>query len=245
LVYETEEYQGYTIEIHPDETPSSPREDDNLTTMVCFHTKYDLGDKHDYRSEDYSGWQEVHDAIVKNEKPLIIYPLYLYDHSGITIRISETGGNPFSGIDYGGWDSGMVGFVYVTRERMEELGAPEESIDKQLRAEVDEYDQYLLGDIWGYVIKGPRRKCNLGHTHRETEESCWGFYGMKAAYEEARSQIDAMVRVNHEPAPDTFTLIEAKCQTVIEDDTATTKEKELATELMKILKGGGANGPPS
>lgn len=48
---ETIEYKGYEIEIHYDHDPMNPRtEFDELGTMVCFHSRYDLGDKHDYRN---------------------------------------------------------------------------------------------------------------------------------------------------------------------------------------------------
>ncbi len=42
---ETMDYKGTTIEIHRDEFGYSPREDDNLGTMVCFHRRYVLGDE--------------------------------------------------------------------------------------------------------------------------------------------------------------------------------------------------------
>jgi len=36
------------------------------------------------------------------------------------------------------------------------------------------YDQYLQGDVWGFVIKNRCDKCGQ---EDETEDSCWGFYG--------------------------------------------------------------------
>jgi len=73
---------------------------------------------------------------------ICILPLYLYDHSGITMRTS-----PFSCQ----WDSGQVGFIYCTKERCDELGADFSKAEDCLRAEVEEYDQYLTGDVYGYV----------------------------------------------------------------------------------------------
>ncbi len=58
----------YLIEIFPDYEPESPREWCNLGKMICFHKRYDLGDKHDYDHNDYSGWDEMEKAIIKNEK---------------------------------------------------------------------------------------------------------------------------------------------------------------------------------
>ena len=37
-----------TFDISPDEMADSPRSWDNLGTMVCWHRRYQLGDKHTY-----------------------------------------------------------------------------------------------------------------------------------------------------------------------------------------------------
>ena len=100
---------GKTLEIVQDNNPDSPREWDNMGTMICFHGRYNLGDKHNYDHRDYSGWEEMETAIIKNESPAVILPLYLYDHSGITISTS-----PFSC----GWDSGQIGFIFVSKEKL-------------------------------------------------------------------------------------------------------------------------------
>lgn len=45
----TEYYKGYKIEIcYDDLAPDSPRDWCNLGTMVCWHGRYSMGDKHDY-----------------------------------------------------------------------------------------------------------------------------------------------------------------------------------------------------
>ena len=81
---------GRTVEIHFDESPMNPRTDfDNATTMICFHKKYSLGDKHDYNSSDFNSWDELETRIVHDHKPTIILPLYMLDHSGITISTTD------------------------------------------------------------------------------------------------------------------------------------------------------------
>jgi hypothetical protein len=42
--------EGYRLDVMYDELMESPREQDNLGTMVCFHDRYTLGDKHEYKS---------------------------------------------------------------------------------------------------------------------------------------------------------------------------------------------------
>jgi len=171
-------HKDRTIEIYQDEDPQNPRNDDcqdNVETMVCFHNRYNLGDKHDYRSEDYSGWDEMEAAIRKEHNPVVLLPLYLYDHSGITISTTQ-----FSCP----WDSMRVGFVFLSRKAtMKNWGKKrvsqkmKEMAEKMVKSSVEEYDQYLRGDVYGYVIKDK---------DGEKIDSCWGFYGLEYAIESAR-----------------------------------------------------------
>lgn len=170
----------YKIKVLQDESPSSPRENDNLGTMVCFHGRYDLGDKHDYRHKDYSGWAEMKRAIEKRENVGVILPLYLYDHSGITMNTT--------GFDCP-WDSGQVGFIFISKEKMlKEYGGKictkqlKERVKQYLVAEVETYDQYLTGDVYGYEIWKLGKKSGK---EKKMIDSCWGFYGEDYCMKEA------------------------------------------------------------
>lgn len=184
--------ERFTAEIFQDDDPMNPREDwDNAGTMVCFHRRYNLGDKHDYKEPrrflealafeldpesmndpeasgdpfDYAEDKTNNELLEIIGKHATILPLYLYDHSGITI---STG--PFSCP----WDSGQVGWIYITNDKMKKEGfdCPAEEV---LNNEVKSYDQYLRGDVYGYVIED----------EDENElDSCWGFFGMEDITEE-------------------------------------------------------------
>lgn len=41
---------GYNLQVFRDEYAENPCEWDNLGKMVCWHRRYNLGDKHDYES---------------------------------------------------------------------------------------------------------------------------------------------------------------------------------------------------
>lgn len=170
----------YRIDIIPDDAADveDPRNWDNLGTMICFHSRYRLGDKHNF------GDPEEAREFLKNKKTRhIVLPLYLYDHGGITMN--TTG---FSCP----WDSGQVGWIYVTREKVrEEYGCKRVSkkmvkrIKGYLRNEVETYDQYLTGDVYGYRI-----------TNEETDEevdSCWGFFGDDDCMKEAESVVKRLI----------------------------------------------------
>ena len=93
--------------IYIDEYADSPREWDNLGKMICFHKRYNLGDKHTESSKDFDSFEELRDYLIKEKNAIVILPLFLFDHSGITISTSAFNNR---------WDFGQVGFIYATKE---------------------------------------------------------------------------------------------------------------------------------
>lgn len=137
--------------------PQNPRAEwDNLATMVCAHRRYDLGDvQADRVSLDLvpSGAEYLR--------------LYLLDHGGITISTE-----PFKSH----WDSGHIGYIYVRKEDIKnELEGSRERALEVMRGEVSVYDEYLQGNVWGYVIKEVCECC--GQTTDNVIDSCYGFFG--------------------------------------------------------------------
>jgi hypothetical protein len=142
----TEEYKGYTIKIIPDEFPESPREWDNLGKMFCSHKRYNFGDEQ-FNSSQFNGWDEVESYLYKEQNACIVLPLYVYDHSGLSMRTFVHG-------YHSSWDCGQVGFIYVTKEDVyKEYSCKRissKTLDKVknvLESEVKTYSQYLQGDI--------------------------------------------------------------------------------------------------
>ena len=191
MEYETREYKGYTIKIESVDYPPNPREDwDNLGHMVCWHRRYDLGDKHNFDSpEDFQEY-------IKNNK-CVVLPLFLYDHSGITMSTRS-----FSCP----WDSGQVGYIYLTyKEIRKEMARPKnkngqlnpdlktikhitkkdiERAKALLESEVKVYDSYLRGEVFGWVIS---------NEIEDHIDSCWGYYGtgeIEHMVSEAKNAID-------------------------------------------------------
>jgi len=134
-------YKNYIIEVHENIHDYDPRGDDNLGTMICFHNKYNLGDLHKLKSTDFNGWKELESYIKRTLRGFVIIPLYLYDHSGITMNT-----NGFSCT----WDSGQVGYIYTTIEKIQNIynikrisKKFKETIREYLIDEVKEYDDFL------------------------------------------------------------------------------------------------------
>ena len=138
----TDEWEEeYIVE---DDMIPNPREDDNLGVMAAFHNAYNLGDEAPFSTTEFNGWEEMEEHIQSKLHPVAIKPLYLYDHSGVTMSTE-----PFSC----NFDSGQVGFIYATNKDLDRMGIKmkagetwsefKERIELQLVAEVSWYDRYL------------------------------------------------------------------------------------------------------
>lgn len=153
-----------------------PRTWDNMGTMVCFHRRYSLGDKQDTIDfNDFSSWNEMKQFIIKKLDAAVILPLYMYDHSGITIRTY-----PFECR----WDSGQIGFIYATRKAIREsygvklvTKKVKERAEKHLLGEVETYDQYVTNDVYGFRLKTVSVLADGNEEGEEETDSCWGFFG--------------------------------------------------------------------
>lgn len=233
--------QRYLLEIWRDSDPPNPRvEFDNLGTMVCWHSRYTLGDPNELRQNERP--EEYFERKVRELDPAIdnalywwdeeapfapVYrqvkraqcllraltthfvklPVYLYDHSGITISTT-----PFSCH----WDSGQIGYIYVdianakaefgwkrlTAKRIARL-------QTYLNNEVEIYDQYLTGEVYGFVLHErttcpycddsgkikdlPCPSCK-GQPVYEQIDSCFGFFGDKISENGITDHLDPAVR---------------------------------------------------
>lgn len=144
------------LQIEQDLDPMNPREDPILGTMACWHGRYSLGDEQpDCDPQEY----------LKGLGDIISLPLYLYDHGGITMNTTGF---------HCPWDSGQVGYIYVTKKSIrEEFGWKRISkkryrqVEEILEAEVKIYDHYISGEVYGFILE----------EDGEEVDSCWGFYG--------------------------------------------------------------------
>lgn len=145
----------------------NPREEYyTLGTMVCWHRRYKLGDKHTYESPDEFLENLCRELVPNCETPedlaisakldllsevpgFVILPVYLYDHSGISIS-THSFNDP--------WDSGQVGWIYATPDDLREnlMREPAEwdvwCTLPILRQEVDEYNCYLSGIAYCFEL---------------------------------------------------------------------------------------------
>lgn len=182
-LYESQKYNGYNINIYYDGDPQHPRQDwDNLGTLYTRHRNMQP-------EEDFDKHFEIEEVFANDscdftdefEKNYIAHRVYIYDHSGQRVSTS-----PFSCR----WDSGLLGIIAVSiAEVKKEYGwknitkKRREKIEEYLQGEVQTYDDYLTGSVYGFDI-----------TDDEDNEihSCWGYYG-RDNIEEIKKECKAII----------------------------------------------------
>lgn len=176
-------YKGYKIEIQQDSDAENPYKDwwDQLSDVNFWLRNYNL-DSTGKGQLGFDSPQEVEEAY--KEGRIVYYaPVYAYIHSGISVSLGQ--GYPFDCP----WDSGLAGMVYVTKEKAERE-FPKYSgrtlwlaCERVARVEIETLDQYLTGDVWGFVVK----------KKKEVVDSCCGFYGYDYCLSEAKGVVDQLV----------------------------------------------------
>lgn len=171
----------YTVEIDYDEFPSNPRDNYNVGRLLCAHGRYKLGDDSStlgftFRSEDFESWDEIEEWLTKEQDAYLTVPISMTDHSGLHIHAGRVRD----------WDSGQIGFAYVTNTMVEQtwpdLSGQEkyDAIHQHLVAEINEYGDYVSGNVWAYRV-----------LNEEGEEvaGCSGFIGSEGKAEAMREAL--------------------------------------------------------
>ncbi len=183
------------VKVFIDPEGHDPREWDNLGTMACWHGHYQLGDE-----QPTIPPQEYESALPDG----VTLPLYLFDHSGITMRTDPT---TFQMMDSAGWDWGQVGFIHCSLERAraetgyghlndEEL---REKVAMMLIGEVEVYDAFLRGAVYGFEVVEQLIDEEGSVLKEEHIDSCGGFHdtesysALEGMYEHVDEKLHALL----------------------------------------------------
>jgi hypothetical protein len=141
---------GRLLQIFYEQEPESPlRLDDAIGRAYCWHRRYNLG----HADNPYAEPRELSEALAEEfgakgsellDAGVVLVPLYLYDHSGLTMST-----HPYSDP----WDSGQVGWwVIKPAEVKEHFGGDRDKARAYVDAEIRQYADYLEDDVYRYEI---------------------------------------------------------------------------------------------
>ena len=159
---ETFEKNGYKVTIEQDQDETGPEEFQDEHAFIAttsnryFEVSGPRGEMASTIGENLEEWEKTHH----------VYKLNAMIHSGVYLSIASDLKQYHMG-----FDSGQIGFLLVTRDESE-IPHP----DKYAEGMVETWNQYLSGDVWGYVIEDGEGN-EIG--------SCWGLYGSDYAETEA------------------------------------------------------------
>jgi len=202
-VIRTEDYKEHEIQIYYHTDSENPRTAwDNLGT-IDHKSQYLIGDNeiqgdiNDYIAglldiEEIYTWcerrglepytDEATGALMDEfGKDNIWLPVYMYEHGNIALSTGSFACR---------WDSGQVGFIYVSKTKIREeydwkniTKARIHLVEKYLKGEIETQSQWCNGEVYGYMVEG-----------EDCDDSCWGYYGIEDMILEVKSVIDASIQ---------------------------------------------------
>ena len=194
---------SYVLMVQPDDILISPREVDvHFGTMVCFPSRYALGDSHNYMDKD-DFLREMYLNTVGHDEPgmdryermvNIVSSRFRHgpkteeravDDAMLNVISEKYIMMPLYLMDHSGlamqtesfhdpWDSGQVGWIYVSKEdALKEFDA-----DKMTGAIRQKADALMRSEVAAYdsYLRGECYGFEL-YKNGELSDSCWGFMG--------------------------------------------------------------------
>lgn len=163
--------KGDTLAIWNDTDPINPRGDwDNFGSFMvkdsCPYVKAEADCILNFYSRDA-------DEKLLEKAGYIFLPVYVLDHSGVSMS-TKAFGCP--------WDSGQIGYYVVAKEKVRKefnkkviSSKLRQKVLDILNSEVELYNKYLNGDVYGYTIE---------NANGVETDSCWGYYDIKDILED-------------------------------------------------------------
>lgn len=192
--------EKYVLHFWQDCDSTNPREWDKACKLYCWHSRYNaLGDKHEFETitdiltdllQEKGETEQFIESIImlkqdetykQRDIRIIEYLkdfayikfIYCYEHSGFCISTSDFGDK---------WDSGLVGIAVLTKQAYMKYGFNSENewafmADKYIEQRIEEYNQWLNNDIYGFTVDKQETCKHCGQTICTNIDSVGGFYG--------------------------------------------------------------------
>ena len=186
-----------------DQHATNPREWANLGTILIAPNKAhwianrdDVVDTSCLGKNPYEHWNNLRREQLKLKKSdiAIAYPITKHEHGEISLQLGYKSG----------WDYGVVGFVYVTKEQVRKCYGVDritksiiERAKNCLQDELDMLTRWLNDDCYGWQIK----ECALTDDGLDWEEvdtldACWGYFGKEQALDDMQNMLKLLTATN-------------------------------------------------
>ena len=172
-----------------DQHATNPRECDNLGTILIAPSKSHWIASHDgvadtsipLGNNPCEHWENLRreQLNLKKSDIAIAYPITKHEHGSISLSLGYKSG----------WERGVIGFIYVTKEQVRKCYGVKritksilERAEKCLQSELDMLTAWLNGDCYGWQIK----EYALTDDGLDWEEvgilaDCWGYFDKEHA----------------------------------------------------------------
>lgn len=195
-IYNKDRTRRVRIEYDDDSSASDPREFDELVEIVTPDLR-----SWNVRTEN-ARFQHEHDRLYERglggafPRYLKIFhnveavPVYMYEHSGVALSTGSFIGRA----QHAEWDSGMIGWAYLSPDAEQWDGIEPEKI---IAGFVEELGKWMNGEVYGWIVEEKVTGSKVYDSDREDEafeewdegDSCWGLIGYDYAQQAAREAL--------------------------------------------------------
>jgi hypothetical protein len=194
-------YKGCKIKIVQCECTDSPDDWGNEDLFLVYdHRQFTV------RREGFEPI-DIYESESAYEEEHWVFPVYAYIHSNVALSLNRNN-YPFNDV----WDVSSTGYILASKKEFE----TEEIAVKAAESLVKTWNQYLSGEVYGYIIEKPKTTYSISKeefdkldpyllcrdiieefdTEDEWEQldSCWGYYGdpeESGLLDDAKSIIDS------------------------------------------------------
>ena len=174
-----------------DECDTTPRDWDNLSTLMLHPNKSHWTCKKSFEAKGYESDVLIDLSIARGSSPyehmdnlirqqlklnpsdVIAYPITKYERGNISLSLGYKTG----------WDYGVIGFIFATKEKIRrEYGIKRitksiiDRVEATFQCELDDLSSWLNGEIYGFRVEEVAYD-RLGDEYCKLLDSCWGFFG--------------------------------------------------------------------
>lgn len=169
-VYAVAENDNYKVTVRYDDTAESPREWDNVCDIITFSTQVHIKEGV-YKDMEASQFMRE----VEPKMDFFISPLYMYNHSGISLSLSPITCD---------WDTSKIGWVYVTLDRFKEhyfddyTGSEEQKkkLTDAINGELSVFNDYYAGNVFYFTLEKKVTCQCCDHVAYSDIDSVGGYY---------------------------------------------------------------------